>query len=52
METVLTDHGQEIKEKYFGQIFRIFQRLARREDREGPSAELSVTKKMIQRSER
>ncbi len=47
-EFFVKDNGPGIEEKYFDKIFQIFQRLGKREERDGTGAGLTIVKKIIQ----
>ncbi|MBI9039665.1 MAG: GHKL domain-containing protein, partial [Bacteroidales bacterium] len=44
----VSDNGCGIEEKYFDQIFKIFQRLVSRDDQEGAGIGLSLVKRIVQ----
>ncbi|MBU1852428.1 MAG: HAMP domain-containing protein [Candidatus Omnitrophica bacterium] len=47
-EFYVKDNGPGIEEQYFDTVFKIFQRLGRREDHEGTGAGLTIVKKIIE----
>ncbi|MFC1620930.1 ATP-binding protein [Candidatus Omnitrophota bacterium] len=47
-EFYVKDNGSGIEEQYFDKVFKIFQRLGKREDHEGTGAGLTIVKKIIE----